>query len=455
MVCSNIVGLFASTTLGYNKYLYLNLQGRRDSFSSLQPNLRSLFYPAASISFIPTDAFESLKGNSWVNYLKLRASYGTSAGFPDPYQTVSGLAVDANAFLTNSNITISTMALTPNNSLENPNLKPELIKEIEIGIEAKLIKNRLGIDLSLYDKRSTDLIIERPLDPASGFSYRFDNIAEVSNRGIELGLKLTIIKPVDNGFSWENSLQFTKNKNIVEDTGGVKSINIAGFSNLGNFAIAGQPYGVIKGSAISRDVNGNYIVADSGNYQEDPGDIKIIGDPNAQWRSTFSNEFGYKGLTLSFQLEFQKGGDIYSTTAAALLSRGLTKDTDFDRSGTVVLPGVDTRGNVNTTQIGYTQYGFNNSGFFINEQAIYDATNLRLREVSLTYTMPKKYLAKTPFGKMSMSLVAQNYWFKAFNFPKYLNFDPEVMSLGVGNGQGFDYLTGPTLLYHFNYEKYL
>lgn len=144
------------------------------------------------------------------------------------------------------------------------------------------------------------------------------------------------------------------------------------------------------------------------------------------------------------QWEYQKGGDIYSTTAAALLSRGLTKDTDFDRSGTFVLPGVNQNGNINTTQIGVTQYGFNNSGFFINEQAVYDATNIRLREVSISYSLPKKYLEKTPFGKMSISVVGNNMWFKAINFPKYLNFDTDVLSTGVGNGRGFDFLTGPT-----------
>jgi hypothetical protein len=212
---------------------------------------------------------------------------------------------------------------------------------------------------------------------------------------------------------------------------------------LGNFAIEGRPFGVIMGGAILRDANGNYVVGSDGNYVED-SELREIGDPNADWRSTVINEISYKNITFGFQLEYQKGGDIYSTTAAALLSRGLTKDTDFDRTGTFVLPGVNVNGNVNTTQIGVTQYGFNNSGFFIPEQAVYDATNLRLREISLSYSVPKKLLEKTPFGAITMSVVGQNLWFNAFNFPTHLNFDPEVLSLGVGNGQGFDYLTGPT-----------
>ncbi len=436
----NILGLYGSTTLGYKKFLYLNLAGRNDWFSSLQPNNRSLFYPSASLSFVPTDAFSNLKGNKYINYLKFRVGYGTSAGFPEPYKTAVGLNVGTNSFVTPEGTVINT--ISPSNELSNTNLKPELHKELEFGLEGKFFNNRLGVDLSIYNKISNDLIIIRDLDPASGYDFTADNIAQISNKGIELGLNLQLFKS-DRGFNWEVSGQFTKNKNIVDDLGiGVEKIGIAGFTNLGNYAFPGEPYGVIYGSQILRDDNGNFVVGNDGNYVE--GDDTIIGDPNADWRSTLINEISYRGLTFGFQFEFQKGGDIYSTTAAALLSRGLTKDTDFDRSGTIVLPGVNANGNVNTTQIGLTQYGFNNSGFFIREHGIYDATNLRLREVSLSYNFPKKFLEKTPFGKMSISVVAQNYWFKAFNFPKYLNFDPEVMSLGVGNGLGFDYLTGPT-----------
>ena len=448
----NIIGAYASTTLGFKKYLYLNLQGRNDTYSSLQKDTRSLFYPSASLSFIASDAFAGLKGSNYINFLKVRMGYGSSAGFPDPYKTKIGLNSRANVFLQNDGTVINTIA--PSNELGNPNLKPELVKEVEFGLEGKFFHNRLGIDLSLYKKTSTDLIIDRDLDPATGYDVTADNIAEVSNTGIELGLNLAVIRSKTNGFTWDISGQFTQNENIVESLGlgALSSLGIAGFTNLGNFAVPGRPYGVIYGSTIQRDGNGNYVVGADGNYLEN-ATISEIGDPNADWRSTVINEISYKNVTLGFQLEFQKGGDIYSTTAAALLSRGLTEDTNFDRSGTVVLPGVTTTGNVNTTQIGLTQYGFNNSGFFINEQAIYDATNLRLREVSLSYSLPKKLLERTPFGKISISIVGQNLWFEAFNFPKHLNFDPEVMSLGVGNGQGFDYLTGPTAKrYGFNFN---
>ena len=439
----NVVGVYASTTLGFKKFLYLNLQGRKDYFSSLQKDNRALFYPSASLSFVPTDAFTALKNNKWINYTKLRIGYGSSAGFPPAYQTSIGLRQATNVFLPSKGEPIN--YLSPDARLGNTQLKPELYTEMEFGIEAKFLDNRLGIDLSLYDKRSTDLIILRDLDPAVGFSDRYDNIAEVSNKGIELGVSLGIIKSeTAEGFEWNLSGTYTKNKNIVEDLGiGVEKIGIAGFTNLGNFAIPGRPYGVILGSSIERDGNGNYIVGTDGNYVVN-NKLTEIGDPNADWKSTVINEISYKNITFGFQLEYQQGGDIYSNTANALLSRGVTKDTDFDRNGSYILPGVNANGNVNQIQIGATEYGFNNSGFFIDEQSVYDATNLRLREISLSYNLPKKFLDRTPFGKISISVVGQNLWYRAFNFPEYLNFDPEVMSLGVGNGQGFDYLTGPT-----------
>ena len=449
----NIVGLYASSTLAFKKYLYLNLQARNDWYSSLQPENRSLLYPSASLSFVPTDAISFLKKNDYLNYLKLRLGYGSSAGFPDPYKTKIGLDTNTRAFINSDGTVVST--LSQRSELGNLNLKPELVKELEFGVEAKFFNNRIGVDMSIYNKVSTDLIVERDLDPSTGYDFTTDNVAQVSNKGIELGVNIGILRSAkEGGLSWDLTANFTKNKNIVDKLGlgSVKSLGIAGFTNLGNFAIEGQPFGVIMGSSITRDANGNYVVGGDGNYLVN-NELSVIGDPNADWRSTVINEISYKNVTFGFQFEYQKGGDIYSTTAASLLSRGLTEDTNFDRSGTFVLPGVNQNGNINATQIGLTQYGFNNSGFFVNEQAIYDATNLRLREVSLSYNLPKKFIEKTPFGKISISFVGQNLWFKAFNFPEHLNFDPEVLSLGVGNGQGFDYLTGPTAKrYGFNFN---
>ena len=336
--------------------------------------------------------------------------------------------------------------LTTSDRLGNLNLKPELISEIEAGMEAQFFNNRLGIDLSVYSKTSKDLILtSKLLDPATGYTVTADNPAEVSNKGIELGFNINPIKPKSNdGFRWDISGQWSVNENIVESLGpDTDQVTIAGFANLGNFAVPGKAYGVIQGSSIARDDNGNPIVAADGNYLANQ-DLSIIGDPNPDWRMTGISNFSYKGFGLGMQWEYTHGGDIYSTTAAALLSRGLTTDTDFDRTQGIILPGVKQNGDTNDLVIAATDYGFVNSGFFIDEQAIYDATTIRLREVSLSYDFPSKFLDKTPFGRISLSIIGSNLFYKAVNFPNGLNFDPEIISLGVGNGQGFDYLTGPT-----------
>ena len=439
---SNILGAYFSATFDYNDYLFLNVQGRNDWFSSLQPDNRSIFYPATSLSFIPSEAFASIKASGVIDYMKVRLGYGSSAGFPGVYSTVVGLGSSTNVFINPSDASVLN-TLSISNRLGNLDLKPELIEELEFGLELQLFDRRLGVDLSIYDKVSSDLILtSKQLDPATGYTVTATNIAEVSNKGVELGLNLVPVKW--NDLRWDINTQFTKNKNIVESLGGDSEQEvIAGYTNLGNFAIPGESYGVIQGNSIERDGNGNYVVGDDGNYLTNT-DLSIIADPNPDWTATVTNGISYKNLRFNMQWEYVKGGDMYSITAAALLSRGLTKDTEFDRTQGFILPGVKQNGEVNDLVIAATDYGFVNSGFYIDEQAVYDATNIRLREVSLTYDFPQSLLDATPFGRASISFVGENMFFKAINFPKYLNFDPEVNSLGVGNGSGFDYLTGPT-----------
>jgi TonB-linked SusC/RagA family outer membrane protein len=439
---SNILGAYFSTTFDYNGYLFLNVQGRNDWFSSLQPDNRTIFYPATSLSFIPSEAIASIKASNIIDYMKVRLGYGSSAGFPSVYSTVVGLGSSTNVFINPADASVLN-TLSISNRLGNLDLKPELIEELEFGLELQLFDRRVGVDLSIYDKVSSDLILtSKQLDPATGYTVTATNIAEVSNKGVELGLNLVPVKW--NDLRWDINTQFTKNKNIVESLGGDSEQEvIAGYTNLGNFAIPGESYGVIQGSSIERDGNGNYVVGDDGNYLNNT-DLSIIADPNPDWTATVINGISYKNLRFNMQWEYVKGGDMYSITAAALLSRGLTKDTEFDRTQGFVLPGVKQNGEINDLVIGATDYGFVNSGFYIDEQAVYDATNIRLREVSLTYDFPQSLLEATPFGRASISFVGENLFFKAINFPKYLNFDPEVNSLGVGNGSGFDYLTGPT-----------
>ncbi len=145
------------------------------------------------------------------------------------------------------------------------------------------------------------------------------------------------------------------------------------------------------------------------------------------------------------QWDYRKGGDIYSITANTLIGRGITEDTDFDRTQTYVLDGVDGEGNPNRQMITATNLGFSTFVGGPDEVFIYDGTTVRLREISLGYSLPASVLENTPFGSVSFNLIGNNLWFRALNFPEHINFDTDVTSLNAGgNGLGFDFLTGPT-----------
>ncbi len=433
----NNLSLYATATFAYKDYLYANGAIRNEWTSTLEPENRSQFSPGVSLSFIPTSAFKDIVSTNGLNFLKLRMGYGTSPGFPSPYNTRNILALTPNAFQ-GSGTGLTTTGI--NNFLANPDLKPELTKEIEAGIEARLLNNRLGFEVTAYRRDTEDLIIQRPLSPETGYNLTFTNIGNVINEGIEATFNIDAIR-TDN-FKWKISGIYTTNFSEVEGLNEGEQILYGGLFNVPrNAAINGRQLGVIFGGRFERDEDGNILVDEDGYWKQD-SENGIIGDPNPNWFMTLNNSISWKNLTLDMQWEYQHGGDIYATTVGALVGRGLVEDTDFDRTQGIVLPGIrESTGEPNDIQITATEAYFNNIGFGIDEALIYDATHIRLREASLTYNLDKKWLEKTPFGSLSLSLVGQNLFVHAFNVPSSVNYDPELNSLGVGNSQGFDYLT--------------
>lgn len=434
----NTLGAFATATLGYNSFLYLSLQGRNDWTSTLEPGNNSVFYPSASISFVPTDAFAALQNNSILNYLKFRFGYGTSAGYPDPYSTRNVLNTATNQFVTSGG-----QVLNVNNVsafLGNQNLKHELFIEYEGGVEARFLKNRVGVDLSLYNKTSQDLIINLPLDPATGYTSTTLNAAEINNRGVELGVDLTPVVAGD--FSWDLTLNYTRNVSLVNEIfEGIEQVYVAGYGTLGNYAIPGEQFGVIYGRQFAKNEEGKIFVDGQGGYVA--GDFGVIGDPNPDYTANWMNNISFKGLSLGWQFQYVHGGELYSSTVGSLLARGNTVDSDFDRSVPIILPnGVNSDGTPNDKQVYVGDEAFNT--FFTDEGAILDGTVLRLRQVSLAYSLPNALLDKTPFGRLGLTISGENLWYNAPNIPKGMNYDPEVVSTGVGNGRGLDFRTAPT-----------
>lgn len=438
---SNILGAFGQITASYSNYLYLNLSARNDWFSSLQQENRSQFYPSVSLSFIPSNVLAVLQESARFDFLKLRIGYGTSAGFPPLYVTENELYSNSRGYVARDGTVVATNGVSF--FLGNPELQPELHAETELGIEFAMFKNRFGADFTLYSKSTNNLITDASLDPATGYYQTYVNIGEMTNRGLELELYLTLVRTTN--FDWTLTGIFTKYESTVEELGaGLDRVLINGFSDLGNYAIAGQPYGVMYGYKIARDEDDNFIVDGGGNYlHSDEPDI--IGNPHPDFETSIINRFTYKGLSLNVQFEYRQGGDIFSETVNTLLGRGLTKDTDFNRMETFVMEGVDSEGLPNEVQLTASNAYFNNFGTQAPyEVNVIDGTTVRLREISLSYSLPQKWMSKLPFKGVEVSLVGQNIWFKALSFPEYMNFDTDVLSLGVGNGLGFDFLTGPS-----------
>jgi TonB-linked SusC/RagA family outer membrane protein len=441
-------GVYTNITLDYSDYLFLNLSARNDWTSTVEAENRSILYPGGSVSFIPTTAFNW--NSPVVNDLKLRLGYGTSAGYPRPYSTRNVLAQSARAFDRDGAVT-TTHAVS--NLLGNPNLKPELHGELEFGVEGVMFNNKLRFDISLYDKTTRDLITQSPIDPATGFTTTAINIGKIRTRGAEFQATVTPISTAS-GFEWNSTINWsTYQTEVVELGGGLEEVVVAGFTDLGNFAIPGQPFNVIKGIGFDRDpATGQPIMLSSGTHKPTNEPV-ILGDPNPAWTGSFINSFTYKGFTLSAMMEYRHKGIIFSNTVTATLARGVTKDPVADREMTFIMPGVRQDGNnadgtpryiPNDYQISASDYFFGGYHLGPDESNVFDGSTVRLRELSLAYSLPNTLMAKTPFKRASFAVNGTNLWFVALNFPPNMNFDTDVLGTGVGNGLGFDFVTGPS-----------
>ena len=436
------VGAFVATTLAYKEYLYLNLGGRQSFTSALEKQHRTIFYPSVNLSFIPTTAIASLRDSRTLNYLKLRVAYGTSAEFANPYATRPTLGISTKVFVDGANNSINTNFVPAR--LPNKDLKPALFREYEFGAEGRFFDSRINLDLSLYSRNTKNQILTRDLDPSTGYNFQTINAGNVRNRGIELGLGYTVIR--NKNFRWQLDGLFTKNKSLVTGIpADLKAIRTAGFSNLGTFAINGLPLGVIQGKAFKKTADGQKLVGANGDYIT-ADTISVIGDPTPDYKVTGITSISYKSITLRIQMEYTKGGSFYSATSSVLLGRGVTRDTEFDRALPYILPGVKADKTPNDIQISATQAYFDNTvaGGGADETGIYDGTNIRIREASLSYNLPQNILRKSPFGAVSISISGTNLYNFAPNFPKYVHFDPETSGLGVSNGRGLEFFTGPS-----------
>ncbi|SIS91595.1 SusC/RagA family TonB-linked outer membrane protein [Belliella pelovolcani] len=437
-----LLGYYAQLSLDYNNYLFLELSGRVDQSSTLPAGNNAYFYPSIATSFVLTDAFNI--ESDVLSYAKLRASAATVGRDADPYRlnTFFGIAGFGNNVASvqfpigvgGANIP----GFSPGAILGSDQLTPEFVTSYEVGGNIGLFNNRLSIDAAYFFTRSTNQIFDVAVSNASGFDVQTANVGEMVNQGIELELNATILEA--GNFSWDMGLNFTRIRNEVREIApGVDQSGIPGngFIGLTPSIVVGQPYGVIVGNAMQRNAAGELLINPlTGGYL--PGIAgQVIANPQPDWLAGLMNTFRYKNWMMSVLVDTRQGGDIYSFGMVDQRNGGTLAMTGVDRDLPRVLPGV--------IEVGDGQYVPNNIqvpaqtywaglGGLISESGVYDATVYRLREVSLAYNLPRRFLERTPFGEASIGFSGRNLWFFAPGFPG----DPELNTQGAGNIQGLD-----------------
>jgi TonB-linked SusC/RagA family outer membrane protein len=444
-----IVGYYAQVQLDWNNYLFLELTGRVDQSSTLPKNKNTYLYPAAAASFVFSDAFDIT--NDWFSYGKLRASAAQVGRDANPYSLQNVFvktSLGNNVASINFPLSIAGSNLagfTLNNVLANPDIKPEFTTSYELGLNLGFFKNRLSIDAAVFNTVSKDQIFNVAVPASTGYSARLMNVGKMTNKGFELSANGTPVNGRD--FQWEISANFTTIRNKVVDIApGVENFPIASgqsFSGTVASIAKGYAYGVIIGGKLPRTPDGQYIInRNTGTYAAAIGN-SVVADPNPDWTGGITNTFRFKGISLNFLWDYTKGGDIYSFTVAFMRNNGLLKETGGDRTTPMIIPGViedpNNAGKYLPNNIQISPYQYWRAAGLQSDLSVFDATVLRLRELSLGYDLPASILEKTPLSLVRFTAYARNLWFYAPNYPM----DPEVNTQGAGNLRGLDLQGAP------------
>ncbi|WP_276361771.1 SusC/RagA family TonB-linked outer membrane protein [Daejeonella sp. H1SJ63] len=422
-------GVFATADFTYKNALTISGSIRNDWSSTLPKDSQSYLFGSAGFSAILSNIFTL---PSAVSFAKFRGSWAQTGNDASPFlltQTYSFLTGGPNGF-------ISRDAVKP-----FPNLKPELTTAQEVGLEVKLFNNRLGFDLGYYKSESKNQLFTVAIPPASGWSSEYVNAGLVRNSGIELTMNGSPIRK-DN-FRWDIDLNYARNKNkLVELTQDLKVLNLAGdFMNFSR-AVEGESLGNLYSRGYQRDAQGKILVDAAGLPLITPGTTVFVGNTRPDWLGGISNRFTYKKLTLNLLISAQVGGVVSSFTNAVIYADGVVEQTLAGRDS-YIFPGVTATGTANTVATTAEKYwkkvGGRNTP--VGEVWTYDATNIRMREVSLSYALPNNLLKKSPFQAASVSLVGRNLFFL---LNKAEGFDPELTSGAQNTTVGLESFSMPS-----------
>ncbi|MCV9927138.1 SusC/RagA family TonB-linked outer membrane protein [Flavobacterium sp. LS1R49] len=427
---SEVNSLFYSADLGYKNFLYLNVTGRQDWFSTLDPANNSTFYPSVSTSFVYS---EIMSLPDWMSYGKFRAGWGNVGGaLPDAYAlALTYIGPDGQTESQGQPILGINGETVPNKYL-----KPYNVSTIEFGFENTFFNNRVSTDLTFYSKKTTNDITDADISQSTGFRTTKINVGEISNKGVEFALNVKAIKTEK--FSWSIGYNFAYNKSEVlnlSDNITTKTLENNRDSKASVVLEKGQPFGVIKAYDYLRDASGNIVLDSNGKFMR--GDLIIAGQGVAPTAMGISNDFVYKNFTLSIFVDAKLGGDIYSATNQLGTRYGLSDITLDGREGGIAVTGKDINGNpVNTT---VSAYDYWRSYSEVSSNFVYNADFVKLRAVSLNYNFPKAYLAHSPFQSVSLAFSAHNLWTIYSATP---NIDPES-NYSNGNAQGLERASMP------------
>ena len=433
-----LFGFFGDVSLSYKNYLFLNLVGRYEMASTLPENNRAYFYPGVSGSFIFSDAFKINK--DILSYGKVRAGISRTARDADPYLVFQAYrrAEYGDGFVPGlkfpfNNDLATFVGYTVANAWNNPDLKPEFTTEYEVGTELRFLKNRIGLEFTYFENKNTDGIINLRVSPASGAVVSIENTGKTSSKGIEAGLKVIPIKTKD--FNWEVNFNFSRIRSLVEETHPkTDRIYMGGFSgNPAIYAVKGERYGSIVGSAYMRDANGNILVGSNGRPMLQSG--QVLGHVEPDWTGSVGTTLKYKGMYLTAQLDIRQGGYLFNGTEQLLDVYGVSAKTLEREKGTIVFPGVTSAGTPNTTAVAVNQNYYNS---LPTEAYVYKNNWVKLREISLGYSFRPAgfdFIRSIDIGVFGRNL---------FLWTKVPHIDPESSSFGTGNAQGVSRFAFPS-----------
>ena len=412
----------------YKDMFFLDFTGRNDWSSILPVANSSFFYPSIQGSVVLSDVFPVLKENN-VNFLKVRGGWSKvgSTGALGAYSLNQVFGLNNSGF--------GNQASVPNTQF-NPNLKAETVTGVEFGIDAKMFANRLRFSATYYDQKSADLLVPIQVTAATGFTNVWDNIADMSNTGYELQLGGTIIKKED--FSFDIDVNFAQNKNEVTSLGELETYVLGGQWGLSLEARPGQPYGSLVGRDFERTTGGE-VIYENGLPLIDSTQ-KIIGNIAPDWTGGATFSIRYKAFDFSTLIDAKIGGDVHSMTYSWGRYAGTLSETLIGRETGVVGNGVMSDGNggyvannVTVSAKSFNQSSYSNS---IESSAIFDASYVKLRQISIGYTLPRKFIENSVVKSLKVSIVGRNLLILHKNTP---HIDPETGFSASNGNQGQEF----------------